>query len=118
MLARAQVDVMITAGDFLDGVMAVSRTSIMLGADVLVAAIDDLLRAAEWDTFLVMLPKMRAAFERLHERQVESIAARVAERYGLTEGESLTELRTSVGAAARIVEIDQKVAKVMASWDI
>ncbi len=39
---------MVTAGDLIDGMFAVSRTSLMLGADALVAAIDDLLKAAEW----------------------------------------------------------------------
>ena len=64
-LARAAPERMVTAGDLLDGMLAVSRTSILLGADALVAAVDDLLKAAEWDPFLVMLPRLRAAFERL-----------------------------------------------------
>ncbi|HLL23724.1 MAG TPA: DUF5682 family protein, partial [Kofleriaceae bacterium] len=42
---------MIMAGEFLDGAFAVSKTSMLLGADALVAAIDDLLRAAPWDDF-------------------------------------------------------------------
>jgi hypothetical protein len=114
--ARAPADRMALAGDFLDGVMAVSRTSILLGADALIGAIDELLRAAEWETFLVMLPRMRAAFERLHQRQVESVASRVAERYGLGEQESLTELRTSVGSAAWLAGIDQRVAQILEKW--
>ncbi len=115
-LAKAPVEQMTTAGDFLDGAMATSRTSILLGADALVGAIDELLRAAEWDSFLVMLPRMRAAVERLHERQRDSLASKVAERYGLAESESLTELRTSVAAAALIAQIDQQVAKIMDKW--
>ena len=58
-LARAPIERMTTAGDFLDGIMAVSRTSILLGADPLIAAIDELLKAADWDAFLTMLPRMR-----------------------------------------------------------
>ncbi|MGZ0166823.1 MAG: DUF5682 family protein [Planctomycetales bacterium] len=112
-------DQMILAGDFLDGVMSVSRTSIMLGADVLVAAIDELLRAADWDTFLMMIPRMRAAFERLHAAQSDSLAARVAKAYGLAEDEPpLTELNTSVGAAVLIARIDSKVAAIMNRWSI
>ncbi|MCI0359870.1 MAG: DUF5682 family protein, partial [Planctomycetaceae bacterium] len=114
--AQSPADRMAQAGDFLDGVMAVSRTSILLGADALIGAIDELLRAAEWETFLVVLPRTRAAFERLHERQVESVASRVAERYGLGEQESLTELRTSVAAAAWIARIDQQVARILDKW--
>jgi len=112
-------DRMVEAGDFLDGVMAVSRTSIMLGADALTAAIDKLLRAAEWDVFLTMLPRLRAAFERLHDRQVESLAACVARSYGLAENAAtqLTELSTSVGAALLIADIDRQVAEIMRRWN-
>jgi Family of unknown function (DUF5682) len=117
LLAKAPVEIMITAGDFLDGIMAASRTSIMLGAKALIIAIDELLRAAEWDPFLVMLPRMRAAFERLHDNQKESVAETVAQLYGLEEADSLTELRTSVGAAAMIAKIDQKVARIMKEFD-
>ncbi len=116
-LAKAPTDRMVTAGDFLEGVMAVSRTSILLGADALVGAIDELLRAAEWEPFLTMLPRLRAAFERLHGQHVDSLAARVAQRYGLAEAESLTELRTSVEAAAWIVRVDREVAKIMKEWE-
>ncbi|HYT89381.1 MAG TPA: DUF5682 family protein, partial [Gemmataceae bacterium] len=116
-LARAPAEQMVTAGDFLDGVLAASRTSILLGADALIGALDELLRAAAWESFLVMLPRLRAAFERLHERHRDSLAASVAERYGLTEKESLTELRMSVGAAARIARIDRQVADIMEKWD-
>ena len=117
-LARAPADRMVTAGDFLDGILAVSRTSIMLGADVLIGAVDELLRAAEWEAFLTMLPRLRGAFERLHQRQREALAERVAQRYGLAEKESLTELRTSVGAAALIARIDRQVAEIMQAWDL
>lgn len=116
-LARAPVETMVHAGDFLDGILAVSRTSILLGADALIAAVDELLRAAEWEAFLTFLPRMRAAFERLHEHQRASLAAKVAERYGLADKEALTELRTSVAAAARIARIDQEVARIMAGWE-
>jgi hypothetical protein len=117
LLARAPMEIMITAGDFLDGIMAASRTSIMLGAKTLIAAVDELLRAAEWDPFLIMVPRMRAAFERLHENQKDSVAETVAQLYGLEESDSLTELRTSVGAAAMIAQIDQKVAQIMKEFD-
>src|SRR5262249_34858101 len=116
-LARAPVEKMVTAGDFLDGVMAVSRMSILIGADALIGALDELLRAASWDAFLVMVPRLRAAFERLHDRQRDSLAARVAERYGLEEKESITELHVSVGAATVIARIDERVAEIMKQGD-
>lgn len=117
-LAKAPTEQMVTAGDLLDGILAVSRTSILLGADALIGAVDELLRAAEWEAFLTMLPRLRAAFERLHARQRDSLAARVAERYGLAEKETLTELRTSVAAAARIARIDRQTAEIMARWGL
>lgn len=117
-LARSGVERMVTAGDFLEGVLAVSRSSIVLGADALVAAVDDLLRAADWETFLVMLPRLRAAFTRLHARQVESVAERVSERYGLADRASLTALHTSLAAAARIAELDRRVAEIEELWNL
>jgi hypothetical protein len=60
---------------------------------------------------------LRAAIERLHDRQRDALAARVAERYGLEEKESLTELRVSVGTAALISRIDQQVAVIMKKWE-
>jgi hypothetical protein len=117
-LARAPADRMVTAGDLLDGILAVSRTSILLGADALIAALDELLRAADWEAFLTMVPRLRAAFERLHAGQRDSLAARVAERYGLAEKESLTELRASPAAAAVIAQIDRQVAEIMKKWNL
>ena len=62
--------------------------------------------------------EIRAAFERLHARQVDAMAERVAVHYGLEdEGESLVELRTSVGAAALIAQIDARVAEEMKKWE-
>lgn len=116
-LAKAPVEIMTTAGDFLDGIMAASRTSIMLGAKALIAAVDELMRAAEWETFLTMVPKMRAAFERLHGSQLDNVADAVAKLYGLKDSDSLTELRTTVQGAAMIVEIDNRVAQIMSKWD-
>ena len=116
--ARQPVEEMMLAGDFLEGVMSVSRMAIMMGADSLIGAMDELLRAADWDTFLSMLPRMRAAFDRLHDRQRESLSLRVAQRYHLAESEILQDLQTSVGAAALIARLDQQVAEIMKHWHI
>ena len=108
---------MVLAGEFLDGAFAVSKTSLLLGAEALVGAIDTLLRAAPWDDFMTLLPKVRNAFERLHERQRLSFADRVASRYGLATTEEVSELPvTSAGAAAYLATIDARVAAVMADW--
>ena len=114
--ARARPDTMVLAGEFLDGAFAVAKTSILLGAGELVAAIDELIRTATWDQFVVLLPRVRHAFERLHDRQRMTFAGRVAESYGLREATEVAKLSTSVGAAVQMAAIDTEVAAIMKEW--
>jgi hypothetical protein len=116
--ALGQVPIKWCRGDFLDGVTAVSRTSVMLGAGSLVIAIDELLRAAAWDVFLTILSRLRATFERLHDRQADSLASCVSRKYGLSEAArgELAELKTSIGAATLIADIGRRVAENMRKW--
>jgi len=117
--ARSRPEVMVEAGAFIDGVMAVSRTSILLGADAMIGAVDELLRAAAWTDYVSMLPRLRHAFERLHDRQRLSLCERVAEKYGLSGGgEPLATLTTSAAAATRIAAVDAKVAEIMKEWTL
>lgn len=111
-LARGAEAAMVTAGDFVRGILEVSRASLMLGADAIVEAVDELLRAASWETFLVMLPSLRAAFERLRGADLGVMCDRVARRYGLREAEEL-DLSLTVGAAALMAEVDERVAEIM-----
>ena len=111
-LARGSEAAMVAAGDFVRGILQVSRASLMLGADAIVEAVDELLRAASWDTFLVMLPSLRAAFERLRGPDLGVMSDRVARRYGLREAEEL-DLSLTTGAAALMAEVDERVAKIM-----
>jgi hypothetical protein len=117
-LARASADVMVTAGDLLDGMLAVSRTSLLLGADALVAAVDNLLKAAEWDPFLVMLPRLRAAIERLNQSQKSSLAATVAKRYGLAGSDDLRALSGTLAATALVARLDAATAAVLKHWPL
>jgi hypothetical protein len=115
--ATSQPAKMVLAGEFLDGAFAVSKTSMLLGADALVSAIDELLRAAPWEDFMTLLPRVRHAFERLHERQRLAFADRVASRYGLAEAEQVMEVKTaSAGAAAYLATLDARVAAIMKEW--
>jgi hypothetical protein len=116
--AHERPEVMLTAGEFIDGEMAVSKTSLMLGAESLVGAIDELVKVASWDQFVTMLPRLRNAFERLHDRQRNSLADRVATLYGLREdeGAKLATLSTSAEAAVQMAEIDARVAEIMKEW--
>jgi hypothetical protein len=117
-LAGAATELMVTAGDLLDGMLAVSRTSIMLGADALIAAVDDLLAAAEWEPFLVMLPRLRAAFERLSRAQRDSLAGTVAKRYGLGSAADVRTLTASLGATALVARLDAAVAAALKDWPL
>jgi hypothetical protein len=117
-LARAAPAQMVAAGDLLDGMLAVSRTSILLGADALVAALDDLLKAAEWEAFLVMLPRLRAAFERLSESQRDSLAATVARRYGLGSAADVRTLSGTLAATAMVARLDAAVAAALKDWPL
>ena len=47
----------------------------------------------------------------------DSLAENVARRYGLCQAEEVTDLRTSVGAAARIAAIDRRVAEILGRWE-
>ncbi len=117
--AKARPELLVTCGEFLSGVLQTSRTSLLLGADALVAAIDELVRVADWEQFMVLLPRARAAFEAMHDRTRVSLADRVAVRYGLRaeEGDAIARIETSVEVAARLVELDAKVAEMMKAWD-
>jgi len=112
--ANAHVSHMTLAGEFLDGAFAVSKTSLLLGADALVGAIDELLHAAPWDDFMALLPRVRHAFERLHERQRVAFADRVARRYGLAAAEDLA----PAPSAAYLATIDARVAAIMTEWNL
>jgi hypothetical protein len=117
-LARAAPELMVTAGDLLDGMLAVSHTSLMLGADSLVGAIDDLLKAANWESFLVMLPRLRAAMERLSNSHKDSLAACVAKRYGLSEADEVRTMSGSLGATALVARLDAAVAETLKDWPL
>ncbi|MBX9695619.1 MAG: hypothetical protein K2Z81_24760, partial [Cyanobacteria bacterium] len=116
-LTRSPVEKMLSAGDLLHGVMSVSRASILIGADALIQAIDELLKAAVWDDFLTMLPRLRSAFDKLSVSQRSGFAEQVAKKYGLVEATSLTEFITSTSVAAQLARIDGLVSDIMREWD-
>lgn len=117
--ALERAEVLITAGAYLDGVLSVSHASVLLGAEALVGALDELFRVAQWDAFVLMLPQLRNAFERLHDRHKDTVAARVAERHGLKDGAAIAKLgTTSVAGAVALAEIDAETARIMEAWTL
>ena len=65
-----------------------------------------------------MLPRLRAAFERLNEPQRDSLAATVARRHGLARAEDVREMSGSLGATALVARIDAAVAKALEGWPL
>jgi hypothetical protein len=114
--ARGGVERQLVAGDFLAGVLRVSRTAVLLGAKSLAEAVDELLAGVDDDTFLCLVPRLRAAFESLHDRQRDVFARHVADMYGLGERESVRVLSTSVGAARLLAELDARAAAILSEW--
>ena len=115
--ARGSADRQVEVGDFLVGVLTVSKTAVMQGARSIVEALDQILRQVRHEGFMAMAPRLRAAFEQLHARQRDAFAEEVARFHGLADSELTdTRLDVSADAAALIAEIDAEVAEVMAEW--
>lgn len=115
--AKASPETRSEAGAFLEGVFAVSRTSLMLGADAIAAAVDELLRSCDRTAFAAVLPRIRHAFARLHERQRDAFAEVVARRYGKVEARALVALPTTIDAALAMARLDAKVGEILAAWE-
>jgi len=115
--AKDSAEVKVQAGDFLDGILSTCRTSLLIGADHLVNAINELFVSCDEESYLIMLPRLRIAFNRLHQRQLDSLADHVAQHLGLKSAEQLTVLETSVESAALLARIDKQVAAIMAKWN-
>ncbi len=114
--AQGAVEEQVAAGDFLAGALAVSRTALMQGAAAIVGAVDSLLRAVPHEAFLMMVPRLRAAFEQVSRTQRLALAEQVARRYGEGEEVVLRRLGTSVENAMLLVELDAQVARLLEGW--
>ena len=84
----------------------------------MIAAVDDLMQAAEGEPFLVMLPRLRAAFERLSRAQRDSLAGTVGKRYGLGSATELKPLTSSLQATALVARLDAAVAATLKDWPL
>ncbi|NOQ64061.1 MAG: hypothetical protein GQ582_06075 [Methyloprofundus sp.] len=115
--AKSTADILVQAGDFLEGLLSVSRTSIITGSPQLIEAIEELFKHADHQSFLIMLPKIRQAFEAIQPQSKYAIADKVAQRHGLKSSVELVELNTSLEAAVLIADIDKQVDKIMQEWD-
>lgn len=111
-------EVQIESGDFLGGVLAVSRATLQVGARPLVAAIDTVLRKLGREAFLTMAPRMRAAIEALREPQRALLADEVGRLHGADGDEVSAELSVSSEAAALLSELDAEAARIMDAWHI
>ena len=115
--AQAIPEILVQAGDFLEGLLSVSRSSIITGSAQLIEAMEALLNSADHHSFLIMLPTIRQAFENLHQQSKHAIADKVAQKHGLKTADTLIELNTSLEAAVIISQIDKQVDRIMQEWD-
>jgi hypothetical protein len=117
--AGARGEVLAGCGDFLSGLVATSKTAMLLGAEPLVHAIDQLLRAATWDDFMILLPRARGAFEGMHDRSRVALADRVAVIYGLSadEAQAITSLPTTQSGVDRLIRLDAAAEAIMQQWE-
>ena len=65
-----------------------------------------------------MLPRLRAAFERIAEAQRDSLAGTVARKYGLASSADVRTMSASLGATALVARLDSAVAAVLADWPL
>ncbi|MCK5889374.1 MAG: hypothetical protein KAG19_05470 [Methylococcales bacterium] len=114
--AKAMPDILVQSGDFLEGLLSVSRTSIVTGSPQLIEAIEELFKQANHESFLIMLPKIRQAFEKMNTQSKHAIADKVAQKHGLKKSVDLVALNTSLEAALLISQIDGQVDKIMQKW--
>ncbi|WP_229072404.1 DUF5682 family protein [Actinoplanes sp. DH11] len=98
-----------TAGDWLAGLFAVARESVLEPGGIL-AVLDELVRGLGAEDFLVALPALRQAFEFFPPRERETIADRLLELRGL-RGSARDLLRTTVppGLVAAGLALDEAV---------
>ena len=115
--SQAPKAILVQAGDFLAGLLSVSRTSIITGSPQLIDAIEALFKYTEHDVFLLMLPKMRGAFEQLDRHSKVAIADKVAQQHGLKESTKLLKLNTSLEAATLMAKLDTQVSHIMQAWE-
>lgn len=110
-------DEMIEAGDYISGLMKICRTSILFGSKTLMNSIDELLKTADYDSFLIMLPKLRASFESLLEGQRKSVCSIVGQIYGLEETEILSVLTVPLENTKEIIRIDSEAQSIIQKWE-
>jgi hypothetical protein len=65
-----------------------------------------------------MLPRLRAAFERLSRSHRDSLAAVVAKRYGLASAAEIGTIHGTLAASALVARLDAAVAAVLQNWPL
>ena len=116
--AQAAPDEQVAAGEFMQGVLSTSRAAIATGSGPVAGALTELLDAVEWETFLMMLPKLRAGFEGLGRRVRGEFSKKVAVEIGLESGAELTRLATSAATAALIASADRRAEEILCAFGL
>jgi hypothetical protein len=99
------------AGDFLDGLLRLSK-GLLLGSKALLAALHELIIALSWQDFVKLLPALRRAFTVYTPREIDLLAERALSLSGgASISQSLTALLLSPAALARLHELDREVSE-------
>lgn len=107
-----------TAGDFLDGLLRLSK-GLLLGSKALLTALHELIVGLEWEEFVRLLPALRRAFTVYTPREIDLLAERVATLSGSVEGiRALTSLSLPPAELLRLHQLDQAVNESLRRWGL
>jgi hypothetical protein len=106
------------AGDFLDGLLRLSK-GLLLGSRALLLALHELIEKLDWEDFVRLLPALRRAFTVYTPREVDLLAERVAALSGPTGSvRSLTNLTLPPKELIKLHRLDQEVNESLRKWGI
>ncbi len=106
------------AGDFLDGLLRLSK-GLLLGSRALLTALHELITALEWGEFVRLLPALRRAFTVYTPREIDLLAERAALLSGKGEASrALTALVLPAAELVRLHVLDREVSDDLRRWGV
>lgn len=97
---------------FLGGIIAIGR-ELLWAIPAIVAALDDVIAAADDDEFLALLPHLRMALMALDPREVDLLAQIVAERIGVKGAHLSSVMEITERELMANLELDRELARLL-----
>jgi hypothetical protein len=97
---------------FLGGIIAIAR-ELLWAIPVIVAALDDMIAAADDDEFLELLPHLRLALMSLDPREIDRLAEVVADRIGVKDGQLSSLIEISEQELMANLQLDRELARLL-----